>query len=144
MEEKMRIIILGIDGLEYNLVEEWDLKYLKQEAYCKTDLSDFDVIVTPPIWGAMITGKIEKEVIKASQKRKNKEKSIIWNIGKKILSKSIKRFYWKNIWKLNNPFDKTSDYILRRGYTTIFDFLKKVGIMDCLVWVEMFSHLKRD
>jgi len=28
---KNRIIVLGIDALEYNLVEEWDLKYLRKE-----------------------------------------------------------------------------------------------------------------
>lgn len=33
------------------------MKYLKQKAYCKIDLSDFDVIITPLIWGAMLTGK---------------------------------------------------------------------------------------
>ena len=31
----MRVLILGIDALEYNLVEEWDLKYLKQKEYGK-------------------------------------------------------------------------------------------------------------
>jgi len=30
---KNKIIILGIDALEYDLIEEWNLKYLKQEGY---------------------------------------------------------------------------------------------------------------
>ena len=50
------IIILGIDGLEYNLVKEWRLKNITQEAYRKLDLSDYKVVVTPPIWGSMLTG----------------------------------------------------------------------------------------
>ena len=32
----MRVVILGIDALEYNRVEEWDLHHLKQQEYGKT------------------------------------------------------------------------------------------------------------
>ena len=58
-----KIIVLGIDGLEYNLVEEWRLINLMQKKFCKLNLSDFKVIVTPPIWGSMITGIVDKEII---------------------------------------------------------------------------------
>ena len=54
---KGRIIILGIDALEFDLIEEWDLKYLKKKTYSKIDLSDFRVIITPLIWASMLTGE---------------------------------------------------------------------------------------
>ena len=115
------IIILGIDALEYSLVREWDLKYLKQKAYCKTDLSDFDVIVTPPIWGAMITGKVDHKMIKLFQKRMEKERSWWWRLGTK-LPRFIKVLYWRHIYsKIDvNPFDKTENYNI--GKETLFDF----------------------
>jgi len=33
--EVNKVLILGIDALEYDLVEKWDLKNLKQEEYSK-------------------------------------------------------------------------------------------------------------
>ena len=112
-----RVIVLGIDALEYTLVEEWDLKYLKQERYCKIDLSDFDIIVTPPIWGSMITGKVEQELMMPFKEKKKKEMSWWWKLGMK-LPKLIKFLYWKHV--NQNPFDKTSTYYV--GHQTIFDF----------------------
>jgi len=35
-KDSMRVLILGIDALEYNRVEEWDLKHLKQVEYGRT------------------------------------------------------------------------------------------------------------
>ena len=58
-----KVIVLGIDGLEYSLVEKWRLKNLKQKKYCKLDLSEYKVIVTPPIWSSMLLGKIDEELM---------------------------------------------------------------------------------
>ena len=65
---KPKVIVLGIDGLEYSLVEKWGLKNIMQKTYCKLDLSDYKIIVTPPIWGSMITGKIDEDVMKVWEK----------------------------------------------------------------------------
>ncbi|WP_148267284.1 alkaline phosphatase family protein [Thermococcus cleftensis] len=129
-----RIIILGIDGLEYDLVKEWNLKYLQQRAFTKTDLSDFEVIVTPPIWASMLTGKkipeIEEPFIKRQKFIANKgnitKVKTPWyvKLGAKILPLSIRKKLGDAI--TSNPFEATYDYLLRnRKYRTIFDYFEK-------------------
>ncbi|NJE46080.1 hypothetical protein E3E35_01375 [Thermococcus sp. GR7] len=129
-----RIIILGIDGLEYDLVREWNLKYLQQRAFTKTDLSDFEVIVTPPIWASMLTGKkipeIEEPFIRR-QKFIAKKGNITrvrtpWyvKLGAKILPLPIRRMLGD--WITSNPFEATYDYLLKnKKYPTIFDYFDK-------------------
>lgn len=51
-----RVFILALDGLEYNLVEEFDLKGIKQREYGKVDISMFKELATPIIWASFITG----------------------------------------------------------------------------------------
>jgi len=56
----MRILILGIDALEYDLVEEWDLKHLKQVEYGKTKVPIVEGWKEPAtviVWPCFITGK---------------------------------------------------------------------------------------
>ena len=58
------LIILGYDGLEYDFVEKHDFKYLKQQSYGKTDLSDFEQPRTIVIWSSFMAGKnLEKEIL---------------------------------------------------------------------------------
>jgi predicted AlkP superfamily pyrophosphatase or phosphodiesterase len=51
-----KVCILALDALEYDLVEEFDLKALKQAEYGKVDVSMFKDIATPIIWASFITG----------------------------------------------------------------------------------------
>ena len=51
-----RVYILALDGLEHNLVEEFDLEALKQAEYGKVDISMFKDLATPIIWASFITG----------------------------------------------------------------------------------------
>ena len=131
----MKIVILGIDALEYNLVEEWDLKYIKQKAYCKTDLSDFDVIITPSIWGAMLTGtkieEIEKTYLKRAKlvagggttHKKKIEQYWIAKVIARILPPGLKKIIDSLF--LPDPFKKTYNIVQRKRYTTMFDFFEK-------------------
>lgn len=58
----MKVFILAIDGLEYNLVEKWDLKNLKQTVYGKgKSFITRDVPYTPTMWTSFITGKYPEE-----------------------------------------------------------------------------------
>jgi hypothetical protein len=131
-----KVIVLGIDGLEYNLVEEWDLKYLKQKTYTKTDLSDFEVIVTPPIWAAMLTGRIVPEINEIFIRRyryysqKTTEVKVDlktpWYVraGRRILPNFIRQKINKMMFP--DPFKKTADFLLRTTkYKTIFDYYEK-------------------
>jgi len=63
----MRVLILGIDALEYSLVEEWNLKYLKQKEYGKTIVpltktKTGSHPATVVVWSCFITGKQPKEM----------------------------------------------------------------------------------
>ena len=61
----MRVLILGIDALEYDLVEEWDLKNLKQKEYGKITVPITKEVGEPAteiIWPCLITGKQPKDM----------------------------------------------------------------------------------
>lgn len=51
-----RVCILALDALEYDLVEEFDLKNIKQLEYGKTDVSTFKDLATPIIWASFLSG----------------------------------------------------------------------------------------
>ncbi len=58
------IVILGIDGLEYDYVLRFDLKNLMQKTYGKTDLSEFEQPRTMVIWSSILAGKnMEKTIL---------------------------------------------------------------------------------
>ncbi|MBD3247555.1 hypothetical protein GF378_02960, partial [Candidatus Pacearchaeota archaeon] len=50
------IVILAIDALEYDKVEEFNCKNLKQEYYGKTDISEFSQPRTMVLWSSFMTG----------------------------------------------------------------------------------------
>ncbi len=61
----MKVFVLALDGLEYELVNRWDLRSLKQkyhgfylisEEYCR-----HGVPYSPPVWASIITGKAPSE-----------------------------------------------------------------------------------
>ena len=58
----MKLFIIGLDGLEYNLVVRWKLNYYKQKAYGKHYVGFFKTLYTPIIWASMITGINVEEV----------------------------------------------------------------------------------
>ena len=63
----MKLLILGIDALEYTLVEEWNLKFIKQKEYGKTvvPLTKTHIDSHPAtvvVWPCFITGKQPKEM----------------------------------------------------------------------------------
>ncbi len=128
-----RIIVLGIDGLEYSLVEEWKLEYILQRAHCRTDLSDYDVVVTPPLWGSMITGKIDREVM-----RRWKLHTLLAGMDSMRVkfAEKLGRFlpHRPTIWVWNhlvlpvtggNPFESTADYVKKKNLHTIFHEFEK-------------------
>lgn len=59
------IVILGLDGLEYEYVKEFNCKHLMQASFGKTDISMFSEPRTVVIWSSFLTGKnTEKEALK--------------------------------------------------------------------------------
>ena len=132
----LKIIVLGIDGLEYNLVKKWKLQNILQEKYCKTDLSDYTVKVTPPIWGSMLTGKVDEEIMRIWEKSakivglKSDVKQVWWaKLGIKILDLApdkirtkIENKFIENIGE--NPCEKSANYINDKNLINIFQFYK--------------------
>lgn len=57
----MRVFIIGIDALEYDLVEELNLRNIKQVEYGKV-IEPSSELLTPILWGAFITGTLEHGV----------------------------------------------------------------------------------
>jgi hypothetical protein len=128
------VIILGIDGLEYNLVKEWKLTNIMQKTYCELDLSEYDVIITPPIWGSMLTGKIDKEIMNIWVKQAElvgggfNTKQKWWTKIGEIMPPKVDIWVWENIFCPiigGNPFEKTANYILEKNQKNIFHFFKK-------------------
>jgi len=128
-----KIIILGIDGLEYNLVKQWRLKNIMQKEYCRLELSDYDVVVTPPIWGSMLTGKIDKEIMKIWVKQAEVTGGGV-NVKQKWWAKLGKYLpYSVNYWLLDNvfahlqggdAFEKTANYVKEQNEPNIFQFFE--------------------
>jgi len=62
----MKIFILALDGLDYNLVVKWKMNNLLQTYHGKVDVSDFEQlyghIYTPAVWAAFLTGKYHPEL----------------------------------------------------------------------------------
>ena len=61
----MRVLILGIDALEYKCVKEWDLQNLMQEEHGKTIVpisEGFDEPATLVVWPSFIAGKEPQEM----------------------------------------------------------------------------------
>lgn len=61
----MKVLILGIDAIEYDLVEEWNLKNLKQKEYGKIKVpltENLDEPATEIVWPCFITGKEPEEM----------------------------------------------------------------------------------
>lgn len=56
----IKVVVVGVDGLEPDLVEEWNLKGLKQEEHGKVNVPINKVegkALSPEVWGDFLTGK---------------------------------------------------------------------------------------
>ena len=84
----MKIIILGVDGLEYEHVVKYKLSNIMQKQYGKTDLSVFDVVVTPLIWASFLTGKVNREMVGVFTKSLRIRQSFVWSTIR-IITKNI-------------------------------------------------------
>ena len=104
-----------------------------QKAHCKLDLSDYKVIVTPPIWGSMLTGKIDDEIIKIWVKQAEitgagiNTKQKWWAKFGDLLPPLIDLWIWHHIFAPifgGNLFEKTANYVIDKNQTNIFQFFK--------------------
>jgi len=52
----MKLLIIGLDGLDYDLVERWGLAFYKQKYYGKHYVGFLKKLYTPIIWSCFLTG----------------------------------------------------------------------------------------
>ena len=52
----MKLLIIGLDALDYNLIERWDLEFYKQKYYDKHYVGFIEPLHTPVIWSCFLTG----------------------------------------------------------------------------------------
>ena len=124
----MRVAILGLDGLEYELVEKFDMKNLMQEEYGKTDLGDFVKIITPPIWASFLTGLPPgKHGIQEMYRWES-------NLLQRLAETSVGMRWLKRITKSPKlkrlGFKKTYPRIRDKGIKTMFDYVSKSVALD--------------
>lgn len=79
------IVVLAIDGLEYELVEKFLCSNLKQKFYGKTDISDFSEPRTMVLWSSFMSGvSKEKEILAEGNNEMWNKK---WDIEETFFSK---------------------------------------------------------
>lgn len=120
----MRIFIIGIDSLEYDLVKNLNLRNIKQVEYSKV-VVPASKLLTPMLWASFITGTLEHDVKSFTVRRHPIIKiggGILQKIGisqyaepRHLLRKSLLR-----IGLFTSPVDKRDLKV-----KTIFDYAEK-------------------
>jgi len=128
----MKVIVIGIDGLEYEHVIKYRLQNLMLAQYGKTDLSDFNLVVTPLIWSSFLTGEINRYMIGTFVKSYKFRSTFLWSMARILIKKaksSLPAFIRKPLDKLQikittNPMRKTSSYLKNHNVRTILEEFK--------------------
>jgi len=93
------IIILGLDGLEYEYVIEFKCKNLMQKIFGKTDISDFKELRTIVLWSSFLTGKnLEDKILSLGKdfwKFKLNQEETFFNKFKKWKAIDVPGFNYK-------------------------------------------------
>jgi hypothetical protein len=123
----MTCVVLGFDGLEFELVEEFSLRNLKQKAYCKLSLEDFPVPSTPLIWSSMLIGRPVKDLIKEFMRF---PRSLRWGTSwkmrliRKITPRRVRVFIGDKFLSRYSPNVNVAGYLREKKIPTIFDEVK--------------------
>jgi len=149
----MKVMILAFDGLEYSLVEKWNLKNLKQTQYgrvaippeCYTETVDpagnkVYEPWTPYVWASFMTGKLPSEIGLTKAKAKFWKNPILQFL--KVVSMRIKLDKIKGKGKLfqRMGFQKKQFNILWDAKClTIFHYAKNPSIINVPLVSEEWS-----
>lgn len=82
------IVIYAIDALEFNLVEQFNCKNLKQKYFGKTNIGEFSQPRTMVLWSSFMTGKNKESAVLENGNKEMWNKK--WNIKETFFS------YFKN------------------------------------------------
>jgi len=144
----MRLLILGLDGLDYDLVEKWRLDFYKQRSYGKHYVGLLKKLYTPIIWGCFLTGlNVEEhgysfhEVVKKRGKDafKNQILSKLYSIRTRIPIRNLRMRKILIKLKLLNPYQGCimSEKLLNK---TFLRFLKELKYKVATVEVPSYDE----
>ena len=74
----MKLLIIGLDGLDYNIVLRWNLRDYLQEYYGKHYVGFACRLYTPILWGMFLTGINVEEHGYNLEKLKEKRSLEVW------------------------------------------------------------------
>jgi predicted AlkP superfamily pyrophosphatase or phosphodiesterase len=154
----MRWLVLGLDALEYDLVERFGLKNLMQEEYGRTNLDDFEVILTYPIWVSFITGlKPEEHGAKGFWQSTDRLRHLfhVIGLGEDITNKMADKFLQMVkflAYKTSNrkeiesflryflSYERADQALAKRGVKTIFDVVDKSHAINVVGYNYLWDY----
>lgn len=131
----VKLLIVGLDGLDPDLVNKWNMNWFKQKSHGRHYVGFFKHIYTPIVWGAFVTGRnVEKEGYNLGfieEERARKLYGFLYPLYK-LRKKLIKRklgirklllrlgFFGDSVYTPNMPGDMKKysfvEELMRRGY----------------------------
>lgn len=119
----MTVVVLGMDALESSLVEDLDLKYLRQKKWCELELDDYPVLSSPIIWSSMLTGEIVPDLANEFGWGPVKPGSRLHSLLKLISHKKLRKAFDLAVrgFKEDAPYIRTSSYLSQNDIPTIFE-----------------------
>lgn len=144
----MKIVILAMDGLEYELVVKYRLKYLMQKVYGYVDVSDYYInevgdILTTAIWASFITGEPpNRHGINRLWISRSKLIDILVLKRDKLIPKILRPILSTVARKLHVVEPPSKRHLRMRGLKTIFDEVKSY-VIDFPAYNESMSTRER-
>lgn len=139
------IVILGLDGLEYEYVKDFDCKNLMQENFGKTDISEFFEPRTVVLWSSFLAGKnLEKRILnfgKGLWKFRLQPQETFFKTFKKWKAIDVPGFTYRQI---PHQLEKKMLKEFFEGKTTIEAYDKLAFKNYGEVKKEFFDELKKD
>lgn len=128
-----KICIIALDALEYNLVKEFDLKGLMQKEWGTIDVTMFQDLATPIVWGSFITGlPLEKHGLKLKEFTKPHKllRLVPENLRHKLPFQTRKSFFKTTRIKKerHETYEDIREQFKKRNLTTLFDIPNSVAI----------------
>ena len=82
----MRLVIIGLDGLDPDLVEKWEMEWFKLKVWGRHYVGFFKYTYTPIVWGSFLTGvNVEEHGYDIeSLRRKRSEDALKYSILKSL------------------------------------------------------------
>jgi len=122
----LKVLVLAIDGLDYELVNRWNMKTYKQSYYGKSDVRvavrSGEPLYTPLIWSSFLLGK----------------PSYLFGLNMEKIREDRAKILYKKIY----PLFKLKKKLFRGKSLHIRDFLIRIGLADFDSVVKNLSRIE--